>query len=144
MARQPLSILPAREKTTATTDSPGDVSSTVAALNRTVHEPARLAILSVLRACDAADFVFLRTATGLTAGNLSVQLSRLEEAGLIELEKTVEQRRTLTMVRLASEGRLELDRYWSDMDRLRKQVRTGTAAKPDRDTVRGAKPAPAR
>ena len=57
-----------------------DFSTIVAALNRTVHEPARLAILIVLSACQAADFVFLRTATGLSAGNLSVQLTRLQQA----------------------------------------------------------------
>lgn len=141
MAKQPLSILPPGNEASAATDSHGDVSSTVAALNRTVHEPARLAILSVLRACDAADFVFLRIATGLTAGNLSVQLSRLEEAGLIELEKTIEQRRTLTMVRLASEGRLELDRYWQDMDRLRQQVRIGTATETGQEHLPGSTPA---
>jgi hypothetical protein len=58
-------------------------------IDRQVHEPARLAILTVLSACERADFLFLERATGLTRGNLSVQLSRLEEAGLIEIEKTI-------------------------------------------------------
>lgn len=141
MGKQPLSILP--DRVDPATGSTAGVSSTVASLNRIVHEPARLAILSVLRACDAADFVFLRTATGLTAGNLSVQLSRLEEAGLIELERTVQNRRTLTMVRLTGAGSLELDRYWSDMDRLREQVRIGTAATDAKHLPNGA-PAAAR
>jgi winged helix DNA-binding protein len=49
--------------------------------NRLVHEPARLAILTVLCSCKSADFVFLRRVTGLTKGNLSVQLVNLEQAG---------------------------------------------------------------
>lgn len=122
MARNKLSILPlANDPVTPST--PGNVSLTVAALNRIVHEPARLAILTVLSAYQAADFVFLRTATGLTAGNLSIQLSRLEQASLIEMERTIENRRTLTMVRLTELGKIELNHYWEDMESLRRQVR---------------------
>jgi DNA-binding transcriptional ArsR family regulator len=49
-------------------------------LDRLVHEPARLAILTVLSSCHEADFVFLQRATGLTNGNLSAHLSKLEDA----------------------------------------------------------------
>ena len=55
--------------------------------NRMVHEPARLAILTVLSSCQSADFLFLEHVTGLTRGNLSVQLTNLETAGLIEIRK---------------------------------------------------------
>jgi DNA-binding transcriptional ArsR family regulator len=88
-------------------------------INRIVHEPARLAILSVLAACEHADFLFLERATGLTRGNLSVQLTRLEDAGLIEIEKTIERKRTLTTVSLARRGRQSLDSYWQTMEALR-------------------------
>lgn len=110
---------------------PIDISATVANLNRTVHEPARLAILTVLSACDSADFVFLRAATGLTAGNLSVQIARLEEAGMVTVEKIMERRRTVTIVALTSGGRGELETYWRAMERMRHTVRVGDAAPPD-------------
>ena len=71
MPRNKLSILPPDESVSTAKAELG-VSETVAGLNRVIHEPARLAILTVLTACESADFVFLRTATGLTAGNLSV------------------------------------------------------------------------
>lgn len=109
-----------------------DVSATVAAINRLVHEPARLAILTVLSACESADFVFLRTATGLSAGNLSIQLTRLEEADLIEMKRTIEKRRTLTMVRLTDLGKYEVSQYWTEMESLRKRAGNSVVDIPDR------------
>jgi DNA-binding MarR family transcriptional regulator len=73
----------------------------------------------VLAACERADFLFLERATGLTRGNLSVQLTRLEEAGLIEIEKTIERKRTLTMVTLVRRGRQALREYWQQMEEMR-------------------------
>ena len=57
-------------------------------LDRLIHEPARLAILTVLSSVRAADFVFLQHTTGLTQGNLSSHLTKLEEAGLVRIEKS--------------------------------------------------------
>ncbi len=65
-------------------------------LNRLVHEPARLAILVALSACDKADFLFLLNITGLTKGNLSSHLSKLADAGLVEIEKTYEGKTPIT------------------------------------------------
>jgi DNA-binding transcriptional ArsR family regulator len=62
-------------------------------VDRIVHEPARLAIMTVLSSCRSADFLFLQNITGLSKGNLSVQISRLEETGLLAVEKTIEKRR---------------------------------------------------
>jgi DNA-binding transcriptional ArsR family regulator len=93
-------------------------------IDRVVHEPARLAILTVLAACERTDFLFLERATGLTRGNLSVQLTRLEEAGLIEIEKTIERKRTLTMVTLVRRGRRALDAYWQQMEEMRAAARS--------------------
>ena len=56
-------------------------------LDRLVHEPGRLAILTVLSAVADADFVFLQRTTGLTKGNLSSHLAKLEDAGLVTIEK---------------------------------------------------------
>lgn len=110
---------------------PFDVGAIVCDLNRTVHEPARLAILTVLSACDSADFVFLKAATVLTAGNLSVQITRLEEAGLVRVEKIIERRRTITTVSLTGFGRSELEVYWSAMARISQAVRRGESPASD-------------
>jgi DNA-binding transcriptional ArsR family regulator len=102
-------------------------------LDRLVHEPARLTILTVLASCERADFLFLERATGLTRGNLSVQLSRLAEAGLIEIEKTIVHKRTLTTVALCQRGRVVLDAYWETMSRFKRagaRQPAKTAAKP--------------
>jgi DNA-binding transcriptional ArsR family regulator len=101
-------------------------------IDRTIHEPARLAILTVLAACERADFLFIERATGLTRGNLSVQLTRLEEAGLIEIEKTIERKRTLTTAALVRRGRQALDLYWQNMDEMRAAASRPGNAKPAR------------
>lgn len=96
--------------------TPGPV---IPEIDRLIHEPARLAILTVLASCERADFLFLAHATRLTRGNLSVQLTRLEEGGLIEIEKTTRRNRTLTTAALTSGGRRALDSYWQSMEDLR-------------------------
>ncbi len=88
-------------------------------LDRLIHEPARLAILTVLNSCRSADFLFLLRVTGLSKGNLSVQLTRLEEAGLIRIEKCFVRKKTRTTVSLSRHGSEELARYWETVDRLR-------------------------
>jgi DNA-binding transcriptional ArsR family regulator len=88
-------------------------------IDRVVHEPARLAILTVLSSCEEADFLFLERATKLSRGNLSVQLTRLEDADVIEIEKRIEHKRTLTTVKLTNSGRRTLSAYWESMDALR-------------------------
>ena len=95
--------------------------------DRMVHEPARLAILTVLSACARADFLFLERATGLTRGNLSVQLTRLEGAGLIEIEKTIVSKRTLTTAALLEKGRWALDAYWEAMQAIEAMREWGRA-----------------
>jgi DNA-binding transcriptional ArsR family regulator len=92
-----------------------------AELNRMIHEPARLAILSVLSGCESADFLFLQSATGLSKGNLSVQISRLEEAGLVYVDKVIRKKRTLTTIWLSGEGQAQMRHYWATMDAIRRQ-----------------------
>lgn len=58
------------------------------ALDPLLHSELRLGVMSILLGVEEADFVFLRQETGATAGNLSVQLNKLQEAGYIEIEKT--------------------------------------------------------
>jgi DNA-binding transcriptional ArsR family regulator len=94
----------------------------LAHLDRMVHEPARLAILVALAACARADFLFLQRITGLTKGNLSTHLSRLQEAGLVEIEKRFVDKKTQTMARLSDAGREAVEGYWREMAALRKSA----------------------
>jgi len=91
-------------------------------VDRMVHEPSRLAILTVLSACSSADFVFLQAATGLTKGNLFVQLTRLEEAGLVHVEKTVHCNKPRTKVELSTWGKRQLSDYWRTMKKIQAQA----------------------
>ena len=95
----------------------------LAELNRLVHEPSRLAILTALSACDKADFLFLLNITGLTKGNLSSHLSKLADAGLVEIEKTFEGKTPITYAKLTLEGKEALKDYWSSVDKVRAGIR---------------------
>ena len=88
-------------------------------LDRLIHEPGRLAILTVLSSVRDADFVFLQRATGLTKGNLSSHLSRLEEAGLVAIEKRFVRRKPNTNVALTAEGKRRIARHWEQLERLK-------------------------
>ena len=95
----------------------------LASFDRLVHEPARLAILTALSACEKADFVFLRNLTGLTKGNLSSHLMKLEQGELVAIEKTFVGKQPITYVSLTGEGREVLKSYWKRFDQVRQGVR---------------------
>ncbi len=94
----------------------------LASLDRLVHEPARLAILTALSACELAEFLFLQRITGLTKGNLSSHLSKLEAAGLIWVRKESAGRRSRTMVGLEQQGRQAVGRHWERLEELRQET----------------------
>lgn len=91
---------------------------TPAAINRLVHEPARLLILAHLRVVERADFNFLRKRTRLTWGNLSSHLSKLEDAGYVTIEKTYLGKRPYTLLSLSEDGRSAFDTYKNQMQSL--------------------------
>lgn len=93
----------------------------LASLNRLIHEPARLAILTALSSCQSADFIFLQNLTGLTGGNLSSHVSKLEAAGLVQVEKKFMDRRPNTMVELTQEGRGAIEAYWQQLEKMRQK-----------------------
>jgi DNA-binding MarR family transcriptional regulator len=99
------------------------LSEELGTLDHIIHEPARLTILTVLSNCDQADFVFLANATGLTKGNLSRHLARLEEAGLIELHKRFVGKKPNTLAHLTSLGRDSIDRHWDQLRALQNSSR---------------------
>jgi DNA-binding transcriptional ArsR family regulator len=80
-------------------------------LNRIIHEPARLTIVALLSTVKEADFLYLSRETGLTKGNLSAHLSKLEEAGYVDIEKKFRGKIPLTLVRLTPQGRSEFQSY---------------------------------
>lgn len=88
-------------------------------LDRLIHEPGRLAILTVLSSVKDADFVFLQRTTGLTKGNLSSHLAKLEEAGLVEIEKRFIRKKPNTNVTLTAIGKQRIAHHWDQLERLK-------------------------
>lgn len=84
-------------------------------IDRTVHEPARLAILAILWAAESADFIYLLNATELTRGNLSSHLNKLEETGYIQIEKTFAGKMPRTICRLTDSGKEAFEGYRQTM-----------------------------
>jgi DNA-binding transcriptional ArsR family regulator len=80
-------------------------------VDRLVHEPARLVLLSILNVLDSADFLYLLRESGLGKGNLSSHLARLESARYITVEKTYRGKTPMTIYRLAAPGRAAFEAY---------------------------------
>ena len=80
-------------------------------VDRLIHEPSRSIILAILSAVESADFLYLQRETGLTKGNLSVHLSKLEEAGYVNIEKTYRGKVPLTLCRMTDPGRNAFETY---------------------------------
>lgn len=99
----------------------------LARLDRTVHAPPRLAILTVLLSCQKADFTFLLTTTGLTKGNLASNLDTLEKAGYITSEKAAEGPRPRTNYSLTGNGHEAIESHWDNLERLKQQALTTLA-----------------
>ena len=87
-------------------------------LDRLIHEPARLRLVTLLYVVDEADFVYLSTQTGLTAGNISSHMTKLETAGYVEIDKTFADKKPRTVYRLTKAGRAAVDQYRATIDEL--------------------------
>ena len=83
----------------------------IAELDRVIHEPGRMMIVALLAAVEECDFLFLLRETELNKGNLSSHLSKLEEAGYVEIEKKFRGKVPQTLVRLSPAGRKAFDLY---------------------------------
>jgi DNA-binding MarR family transcriptional regulator len=95
--------------------SPEEPGHPLADVDRVIHGHARLMVMSSLFVLVEADYTFLLNLTGLTWGNLSSHLTRLEEAGYVEVEKKVQGRRVSSVVRLTPSGRKEFKTYRDQM-----------------------------
>lgn len=91
-------------------------------IDRLVHEPARLMILANLYVVESADFIFLMRQTGLTHGNLSSHMSKLEAAGYIEIEKEFKDKKPHTMLHLTDNGRAAFKKYMQGMKEVFKDL----------------------
>jgi DNA-binding transcriptional ArsR family regulator len=87
-------------------------------VDRVVHEPARLAILTVLAAAEEVEFLFLQKVLGLSKGNLSSHAQKLEGAGYLETLKSFRGRLPATAFRITPEGREALEGYQSRMRQI--------------------------
>ncbi len=87
-------------------------------IDRMVHEPARLAIIALLYVVESADFTFLMNQTGLSWGNLSAHMSKLEDAGYLEVEKSFKGRRPNTNLRLTPAGRSAFQEYRNNLKQI--------------------------
>jgi DNA-binding transcriptional ArsR family regulator len=94
-------------------------------LDPVIHTTSRLRIMTTLAALPAGDsisFSKLQSVLDMTVGNLSVHLTKLEQAGYVHIEKTFQGRKPATFVRLTGEGRAAFDRYLANLRDLLKDV----------------------
>jgi len=113
----------------------------IAGADRLIHEPARLTIMTALSACTSADFTFLLQLTGLTRGNLSSHLSKLEEGELIQVEKRFVGKTPNTLISLTEKGQQAIERHWLLLDKLRQHAQK-MEEEPPHTTRTGTSPAP--
>jgi DNA-binding MarR family transcriptional regulator len=87
----------------------------LANIDQVIHAPARLMVLTYLYVVESADYVFLMKLTGLTWGNLSTHLTKLEEAGYVEMLKEFQGKKPHTIIRLTEQGRAAFREYKKSM-----------------------------
>ena len=87
-------------------------------LDRTIHSPARLMVMTYLYAVESADYIFLQNLTGLTWGNLSSHLSKLEEEGYVAIEKEIVGKKPHSMAHLTEVGRAAFREYKQSMQQV--------------------------
>jgi DNA-binding MarR family transcriptional regulator len=92
--------------------------SSLVDIDKTIHEPARLAVMALLYVVESADYIFLINQANLTWGNLSAHVSKLEEAGFVEVKKTFKGKRPNTVLKLSPLGRKSFKEYCEKMREL--------------------------
>jgi DNA-binding transcriptional ArsR family regulator len=88
-------------------------------LDRIIHEPVRLQIMAILGGVDTVDFKFLLSTLGLSKGNLSSHVEKLESAGYVRVMKGFNGKITHTQYALTASGRKALEKHWLALDKLR-------------------------
>jgi DNA-binding MarR family transcriptional regulator len=108
----------------STSNSRGEDKRTTPNIDRLIHEPARYTIMSYLYVVESADFIFLVKQTGLTWGNLSAHVGKLETAGYVEIKKEFLGKKPHTVASLTQEGRLAFEAYRKEMKQVLNKLPT--------------------
>lgn len=87
----------------------------LAEIDTLIHAPARLMILTYLYVVESVDYVFLNRLTGLTWGNLSTHLTKLEDAGYITIIKEFKDKKPSSTISLTEQGRESFQKYKKNM-----------------------------
>ncbi|MEZ5358362.1 MAG: transcriptional regulator [Candidatus Zixiibacteriota bacterium] len=95
-----------------------DTKFLVPEVDKLIHEPARFSIMALLSVIERADFLFVKNQTGLTPGNLSSHLTKLETAGYVEITKEFVGKMPKTFLKLSKKGRSAFDDYRTQMKRM--------------------------
>jgi DNA-binding transcriptional ArsR family regulator len=101
----------------------------ISQLDRIIHEPARLQILMFLQEVEQADFIYLQREGGFTQGNLSGHLSKLVDAGYIQIRKMFKGKVPLTVCALTAAGEVALDTYCQQMTSILREQRESGPSK---------------
>jgi DNA-binding MarR family transcriptional regulator len=91
---------------------------TVPDIDTLLHEPVRLRLLTFLSMLERADFMYLLRQSGVSKGNLSVQMAKLEEAGIVSVDKELVDGRPRTTYSLSAKGRKALSQYKRTMQEV--------------------------
>ena len=89
----------------------------MANVDRLIHEPSRLVIVTILYLVERADFLYLLGETEMTKGNLSSHLAKLEVGGYVEIQKTYRGKVPQTICRLTKTGRAAFRTYRASLGR---------------------------
>jgi len=100
------------------TDNSGEVREPIIKIDRLIHEPSRYMLMAYLYVVEVADFLFLLRQTGMTWGNLSTHLSKLQATGYVVIEKEFLGKKPHTIVRLTDQGRNAFEEYRGNMKRV--------------------------
>jgi len=95
---------------------------TLNSVDKLIHEPARLNIMAHLYVIESADFLFMMRQTGLTFGNLSAHMSKLETAGYIEIIKEFIGKKPHTMLKLTERGKHAFEEYRKQMKQFFNEI----------------------
>ena len=87
-------------------------------VDKIIHEPARYNIMALLYVIDRAEFLFVQNQIGLTPGNLSSHVTKLETAGYVEIEKKFVGKSPRTFLSLTEQGREAFEDYRERMKEL--------------------------
>jgi DNA-binding MarR family transcriptional regulator len=87
-------------------------------IDKIIHEPARLQIMTQLYVVDEADFIYIMRQTGLTWGNLSSHMTKLEDAGYIQVRKEFQEKKPHTILNITAAGRKAFERYRKTLDKV--------------------------